>query len=92
MCDEAIEEIERGDNWILGALKGKVKGLSLKSSNIVCKSVSLWIIGVMDLPKEIVNGFYFMSFLFVFHCTFCKEETKIAKQKLDAKVHRVVIS
>ncbi len=49
-------------------------------------------IGVMDLPKEIVNGFYFMSFLFVFHCTFRKEETKIAKQKLDAKVHRVVIS
>lgn len=48
-------------------------------------------IGVMDLPKEIVNGFYFMSF-FVFHCTFRKEETKIAKQKLDAKVHRVMIS
>ena len=46
-------------------------------------------IGGADLLKEIVNGFYFMSFLFVFHCTFRKEETK---QKLDAKVHRVVIS
>lgn len=49
-------------------------------------------IGVADLTKEIVNGFYSMSFLFAFHCTFCKEETKIAKQKLDAKVHRVMIS
>ena len=48
-------------------------------------------IGLVDLPKEIVNEFYFMSFFFVFHCTFRKEETKIAKQKLDAKVHRVVI-
>lgn len=38
MENKSIKKIFDND---LGALKGKVKGLSLKSSNIVCKSVSL---------------------------------------------------